>query len=233
MTMFTTDYIKRLFTFNFPTCCSDWNDPDGNDTINNYGSLLKSFVSVTNNIDEQMIHARKINHALNTNYNDFELCTMVDTYNQIKQRRKQAIKDAVASSCCSWCNSLTSVPNLSADNDEVWGSKRQYMYGHICSDIMKQHNIVLSPFLCSALNPTGGICGPGNTSLYTGMVNDPMIVHSCMHDASGYCYNYHNIGLGYNYLNTWFALPTHMPMSCQIMGIWTCSDVKKNINDTN
>ena len=94
------------------------------------------------------------------------------------------------------------------------------------SKIFKENNINLPPFMCCALNPTGGICGPGNLSLYNGKIDSPIIIHSCIHDTSGYCYIYHNIGNGYNYLNTYFALPKYFINSCQIMGILTCYYIK-------
>ena len=86
--------------------------------------------------------------------------------------------------------------------------------------------------MCCALNPTGGICGAGNSSLYQGTVNSSLIVHSCLHDASGYCKCYHGIGKGYNYLGTIFALPTKSPMSCQIMGILTCKAAKRRARNS-
>merc|ERR1712227_78677 len=159
---------------------------------------------------------KKINEMLGNQYNEERLRDMVSTYNELKSERKNIVR---TSSTTSFICPLTPVPNLSSDNDEVWGSKRQYLYGYVCSEILKsKKNVDIAPFLCTALNPTGGICGPGNQSLYKGSVTDPLIVHSCIHDASGYCYNYHKTGLGYNYLNTFFALPTSMPMSCQFMG---------------
>jgi hypothetical protein len=228
MSLFDIGFIKNLFTQNFPSCCSNWNNLDNNNTINDYGLLLKSFSNITNNSIEQMDCAKKINNILDTKYEDAKLENFVATFNNLKLNRKNTIKES-NNSYFSWFNTLPPVPNLSNDNDEVWGSKRQYLYGQVCSEIMKKNNIDLPPFLCSALNPTGGICGAGNQSLYTGNASDPVIVHSCIHDASGYCYNYHKMGVGYNYLNTWFALPTFMPMSCQMMGIWTCWSVKQSV----
>ena len=101
-------------------------------------------------------------------------------------------------------------------------SKRQYLYGYVCSYLLKSNDINIEPFMCIALNPTGGICGSGNQSLYRGKIQSPLIVHSCVHDASGYCYTYHKLGKGYNYLGTYFAFPTRFPMSCQLMGIFRC-----------
>lgn len=225
MSFFDSSFIKNLFSMNYPVCCSEWSDPNSNDTINDYGILLKRFVAITNDTAKQLKYAKKINDTTKTKYEDSKIEEMITTYNKLKTERKENIKKSQASSWFGY-GALTSVPTLSNDNDEVWGSKRQYLYGKVCSDIMKQNNIELSPFMCSALNPTGGICGAGNQSLYKGEISSPMIVHSCIHDASGYCYNYHNMGLGYNYLSTRFALPTYLPMSCQMMGIYTCWNAK-------
>lgn len=225
---FNDSYIESLFTLQYPKCCSDWDGPDSDDEINEYGQLLKHFASISNNLDQQVEHVKKIVDILEEKYNDEEIKIFIINYNNIKKGRKERIRNSAQPGCCC-SDELDPVPNLSHDNDEVWGSKRQYLYGYVCCDIFKNNNLHLPAFMCSALNPTGGICGPGNTSLYRGTVNSHMIVHSCMHDASGYCYNYHKIGQGYNYLDTFWALSTSSPMSCQIMGISTCLKIKNRI----
>lgn len=233
--MINIDYIKNLFNFKFPECCSEWNDlndlndlnkPNCSETINEYGSLLKSFTNISNNYEEQINYVVKINSILEIHLDISQIENHINTFNKLKKERKELIKQS-SNSYFSWYSKLTPVPTLSVDNDEVWGSKRQYLFGKVCSDLMKENNIDLPPFFCSALHPTGGICGAGNQNLYTGKVDDPITIHSCIHDASGYCYNYHKFGIGYNYLNSWFALPTYMPISCQMMGIWTCWSVKQ------
>ena len=45
-----------------------------------------------------------------------------------------------------WFGKLSPVVHLSDDNDEVWGSKRQYLYGYICSYIMNSNNIKYAYF---------------------------------------------------------------------------------------
>jgi hypothetical protein len=218
MSFITDQFIKKIYNFSYPTCCSNWNNPGSINTINEYGILLKKFTSIVNNYDKQLKHANNINILLNNQYTNNEIVESLKIYNNLKVKRKESIRQ----SQLKWFGKLSPIIYLSDDNDEVWGSKRQYLYGYICSNIMKNQNIALLPFMCSALNPTGGICGAGNQSLYSGDIYSAIIVHSCIHDASGYCYNYHNIGKGYNYLNTYFAFPTKFPMSCQIMGIFRC-----------
>lgn len=227
---FDDDYIKSLFIMEYPKCCSDWDGSDNEYEINEYGQLLKHFASISNNLDQQVEYVRKIIDIIEEKYDDDEIINHITNYNNIKKVRKERIKNNIQSGCFCCSDGLDPIPNLSHDNDEVWGSKRQYLYGYVCRDIFKDNNIHLPVFMCSTLNPTGGICGPGNNSLYQGTVNSHMIVHSCMHDASGYCYNYHKIGYGYNYLDTFWALSTSSPLSCQIMGISTCLKIKNKID---
>jgi hypothetical protein len=220
------NYIKNLFLLHYPKCCIDVNDNDNND-LNEYGNLLKSFSLLSNNRAQQIDYAKKIFNILNIFYDENEIIKYVDTYNNIKRERDELIINNHLICCGS---NLDQISQLSDDNNKMWGSKSQYLYGYICHDIFKTHEINLPIFMCSALNPTGGICGPGNMVLYNGDIKDPIMVHSCIHDASGYCYNYHRLGLGYNYLNTFFALPTKSPLSCQIMGIYMCRKIKNKIN---
>lgn len=223
MPCITSAFIIQLYNFIYPTCCSNWtnNKIDNSllehNTINEYGILLKKF-TLAHNYTKQLKHANNINILLNTYYTSEQLEDSLKIYNDIKAKRKQKIHDRQSN----WFGKLSPIVHLSDDNDEVWGSKRQYLYGYICSYIMNINSITILPFMCSALNPTGGICGAGNKSLYRGNIKSPIIIHSCVHDVSGYCYNYHNIGNGYNYLNTHFALPTKYAMSCQFMGLFKC-----------
>ena len=226
MTLFTTDYIKNLFDFKFPDCCNEWDNGQASINTHRYAFLLKSFVNSTSNFDEQIKYANSIKEILKLNYTDDEFVDMIKLYNKLIDERQQIIEQSKLS-CCSFWTSLDNIPNLSEENKDLWGSKRQYLFGQVCSDIIKYNkNINLHPFLCSALNPTGGICGPGNTEIYAGSINDSVVIHSCIHDASGYLYNYHQMGLGYNYVNTYFSFPTSSPLSCQIAGTLFCSFVK-------
>ena len=112
-------------------------------------------------------------------------------YRKLKYDRKRRIFESL-NNC--YFYQLSPIVTLSCDNNNR-GSKRQYLSGFIISEILKKDNIDLPIFMCCALNPTGGICGPGNNNLYTGDIDSGLIIHSCMHDASGYCYLYHGIGI--------------------------------------
>ena len=182
------------------------------------GILLKKFSLVANDFDKQVKHASDIQTVLGNRVDNKRLLEQISTYNRLKNERKQLIQESQNS----WFSKINGVQGVSVDNDEVWGSKRQYLYGRACQKILRENGIDLEVFMCIALNPTGGICGAGNQSLYRGTVTSPIIIHSCIHDASGYCYSYHKLGKGYNYIGTYFALPTRFAMSCQLMGIYYC-----------
>ena len=110
------------------------------------------------------------------------------------------------------------VPNLNADNSIYWGSIRQLKCGYC---IIQTLGKSWDPSLGCLLNPTGGLVGAGNRTIYKGDHLDALVLHGIVHDAGGYCYNYHATSPGYNYLGTWFTLfPTKSPMSCQIRGIY-------------
>ena len=72
------------------------------------------------------------------------------------------------------------------------------------------------------MNPTGGIVGPGNVSIFNGDMNDPLVCHAIVHDACGYLTTYHKTGPGYNYLNVCSIFSTSSPLCCQFEG-WRAS----------
>ena len=117
--------------------------------------------------------------------------------------------------------SLGSVETLNKDNWNNWGSYKQFIFGKIITDaINTEFNTNIHPIWGCLLNPTGGIVGAGNQKIYDPKWNSPLSLHSCCHDAAGYLYNYHNMGPGFNYLNTrWTLFPTWSRFSCQIYGI--------------
>jgi len=219
----TSLFIQGLYRLEYPVCCSDWHTPIEREELGGYGILLKKF-SLAVEEGKQLRHAFGLNEYLGNTYTEEEVEGSLRTYNRYREERKARIRDSQSN----WFQKLGSVPGVSVDNDDVWGSKRQYLYGYVCSEIMRQNNTNMIPYMCSALNPTGGICGAGNKSLYSGTIDSPVIMHSCIHDASGYCYTYHELGRGYNYLGTYFALPSRYPMSCQMMGIYRCWRAKSS-----
>jgi hypothetical protein len=219
-------YIKHLFELKFPSCCKDWIGSNSN-MSNEYGELLKKFNSNRNSFDDQIDFARMISIKLEEKYTDEELKIFVETYNQIKKKRDDLIDSS--DGCCSFMCGLKEVSMLSEDNNEAWGSKKQYLSGYVCKHIFKNYGINLPVFLFCLLNPTGGITGPQNIVFCNKSTDYPITVHSAIHDACGYCYNYHNMGPGYNYIGTCFALCTSSPMSCQIMGIKTCQEIASSV----
>eukprot|EP00035_Acanthoeca_spectabilis_P001562 m.81088 g.81088 ORF g.81088 m.81088 type:complete len:539 (+) comp10970_c0_seq1:39-1655(+) len=115
------------------------------------------------------------------------------------------------------------VQTLSEENIGVWGSRRQWMFGSTLAELMLRYNVCeveLEPTLAVCFLPTGGIVGPGNTSLIRGDLQWATVTHAVVHDAFGYLGHCHNVGPGYNYLKTHFTLaPTTSPLSCQVAGI--------------
>ncbi len=211
MTIFNNILIKSLYNYPFPSFCSDWKEPTFNIEKNVLGEYIKEISYGKNEFET----SKKINENLKEKYTENELKEYIQTFHKLKDERRKNIVESQKK----YIFKLSPVLNLSSDNDDIWGSKRQYLSGYITSLILKENGIILPPFLCCALNPTGGICGPGNNSFYNGNISSPMIIHACMHDASGYCYLYHGIGNGYNYLGTYFDFPTLSPLSGQYMGI--------------
>ena len=218
--MFTFDnkFVNNLFKFKFPVLCTNWKEPTLNFDTNILGDCIKELSYGKDELENSI----KISVYLNENYTEEELISYLDTFNKLKNERRKRIIESQNN----FFNKLSPILYLSSDNKEVWGSKRQYLSGYIISLILNEDNIKLPPFMCCALNPTGGICGPGNNSIYTGNIYSPLIIHACMHDASGYCYLYHGIGNGYNYFGTYLDLPTKSSFSGQYMGVLRTHFVK-------
>lgn len=139
-------------------------------------------------------------------------------YLKLLSNRDAFIDEQNAKSCFF---KIKGVPNLSRQKWNMWGSKRQFIFGQCVVDLLKyEKKINLHPIWGCLLSPTGGIIGPGNSSILNTSWSSPVAMHSCVHDASGYVLTYHGCGPGYNYLNTCMTLfPKSSPMSCQYAGI--------------
>lgn len=123
---------------------------------------------------------------------------------------------------------LKQIQGLDNENCNVWGSERQLKFGKIIVDTLESK---IDPVFGALLNPTGGIVGPGNKSLFSGCSNDPIVMHAILHDAGGYLYNYHKSGPGYNYLRTKLTIfPTRSSLSSQIYGFCYWKALLKKIN---
>lgn len=116
---------------------------------------------------------------------------------------------------------LSDVETLNKSKWNMWGSYKQFMFGKCVVDTLnKEHNYNLHPMWGCLLNPTGGIVGAGNQELISKCWNSYISMHACVHDSGGYLYNYHGLGPGYNYLNTWITFfPSSSPMACQFSGL--------------
>ena len=123
---------------------------------------------------------------------------------------------------------LSKIETLDKENWNNWGSYKQFLSGKIIVDeLNKIHNTNIHSIWGCLLNPTGGITGPGNRKLMVPQWNSGLSFHSCAHDAYGYLLNYHGIGPGFNYLNTYLTFfPRWYHLSCQVFGIYWW---KKNI----
>ncbi len=123
---------------------------------------------------------------------------------------------------------LEPVP-LPEDYFNLWGSRRQLMCGKVVVDTLFSKGITkldrpLHPVFGALLNPTGGSVGAGDqdlTEYIPGIhtADDPLVMHAIVHDAAGYCYNYHGVGPGYNYTGSWTPFPTSKPYSGQANGL--------------
>jgi len=141
-----------------------------------------------------------------------------ETYLRLLSLREERI-DASQNN---WWYKLSDVPNLKKSKWNFWGSIKQLQTGKCIIDtINKKNSYRLHPIWGSLLNPTGGIVGAGNNELISRHWDSYISLHGCVHDACGYLLNYHGIGCGYNYLDTyWTLFPKSSPMSCQVAGIW-------------
>jgi hypothetical protein len=116
----------------------------------------------------------------------------------------------------------------SLDDLDFWGSERQLKFG--CTVMVTLENKWnMDPIFGSLLRPTGGLVGLDNLTLYVGSINDALVMHSIVHDAGGYLYNYHKIGPGYNYLRTGCTcFSTSKPLSNQAAGLtfWEINSIE-------
>ena len=156
---------------------------------------------------------------LDINYDEF--LHQYNNYLKILNIRDRQIASTQTSNCIC-VQKKTPVPTLTSYNWNMWGSQHQIWSGKLIIDALNLHyNINLHPMWGAMLSPTSGLTGAGNNILYTPTITSVIGIHSIIHDASGYLKLYHNIGPGYNYLETYMTLfPTTSPMSCQISGIY-------------
>ena len=153
---------------------------------------------------------------LKISYQDFHY--QYENYLRLLSLREERI-DASQNN---WYYKLGDVPNLKKTKWNFWGSIKQLQSGKCIIDcINEEYDYNMHPIWGSLLNPTSGIVGAGNNELINRNWNSYISLHGCVHDACGYLINYHNIGCGYNYLETyWTFFPKTSPMSCQFYGLY-------------
>ncbi|MEM9343859.1 MAG: hypothetical protein AAGA87_12515 [Pseudomonadota bacterium] len=76
---------------------------------------------------------------------------------------------------------------------DFMGSRSQLIFGKIMGD-----SFGINEIFGAMLSPTGGLVGPGNTSIQL-PPDDPVALHGTVHDAAGYMDSFHDEGPGYNY----------------------------------
>jgi len=129
-----------------------------------------------------------------------------------------------------WTVELADGLRLGECNISMWGSRRQYGYGQTVARLLyfyKATSVQLTPVFAMMMNPTGGIVGPANNSLWVGDVHDSIVCHAIVHDAFGYLYTFHKLGPGYNYLNTFVVQKSSSPLCCQFQGWYASTQVLK------
>ncbi len=145
---------------------------------------------------------------------------------QIKQEyetyleKRTKVEDAIAHSN----GKLEPIDQLLPTQSDFMGSNWQLRYGKIVGD-----QFGIDPVFGAMLNPTGGMVGPGNKGLAPDAwyMPTPVAYHGAYHDATGYLFNYHKTGPGYNYMNSPIGLSTDNPLAGQGTGIaqWTVNTV--------
>ena len=119
MTIFNNIFIKNMFKFSYPGFCTEWNGPTKNSINTDFGNCIQNF---TYGIDE-FKNAKKIINYLNERYSDNDIENYIKTYHKLKRERKERIINSQSN----FYFKLTPIVNLSSDNEDVWGSKRQYL----------------------------------------------------------------------------------------------------------
>lgn len=181
------------------------------------GFLMKQLKESNHNdpIVDKLLH--NIYNTLQLKYSYEEFYQEYLLYLRLLSDRAELIDNSRG---CLW-NKLGDIPNLEKKRWNMWGSYKQFLFGKCVVDVLNcEYGYKLHPIWGCLLSPTGGIIGYGNNELIERRWDSYMSLHSCVHDAGGYLYNYHKIGNGYNYLNTWMTLfPRYSPFSCQIAGL--------------
>ena len=133
--MITVSWTKSLFNFKYPTCCNN------SDTINEFGIVLKKF-SLSVDKEKQLKHALAINQMIGNVYTEEDVELSLNEYLKLLNQRRETLKQSQGHH-----GSLSVVPGMSMTMI-TWGSKRQYLYGSIVSEIFGDKDIKIVPFMC-------------------------------------------------------------------------------------
>lgn len=190
----------------------------------NLGYYMKQLKDSEHNDDKVYELLEKIYKEMKLDYDFEEFKEEYKIYLRLLADREDLIYKGKYWSYCDYIfeNRLEQPENLDKYKWNYWGSYKQFIFGKYVTDALNEYyGYKLHPIWGALLSPTGGIVGTSNKELYSGSWNDPICMHGCVHDASGYLYLYHNIGnIGYNYLETrWTLFPRISPLSCQYTGI--------------
>jgi hypothetical protein len=109
------------------------------------------------------------------------------------------------------------IPELDTDKfKDFAGSASQLRYGKYVGEVLG-----IDATLAAALNPTGGLVGPGNDG-FEAIPEELVGLHGEMHDAAGYLKTYQDIGPGYSYIDPFEKIGDMMnftPMNGQSSGV--------------
>ena len=167
---------------------------------------------IHNDILEEIYNILKLDYSFETFYKEYMI------YLRLIINRENRIERTKNKRCC---KKLSQIPTLDRSKWNMWGSYKQFIFGKCVVDAFNEkYCYKLHPIWGCLLSPVGGIIGSGNYEIISKEWNTYISLHSCVHDASGYLYNYHGIGYGYNYLETWLTFfRTSSPLSCQFAGL--------------
>ena len=191
-----------------------------------YARGMRAFVDSYPDMNACSDIAREISRLQGTEIDPDEAKDMVHNFDSLcRDRRFRIAMDR------SWLFPLSGVPMLSLDNNEHWASPAQMAAGSVLKGILAEHDIHVPEFIAICLNPTAGIAGPGNVKLIDARPGTVMSVHAAIHDSYGYAKLYHDMGVGYNYTQSWFDIfPTTSPRAGQLSGLWCCFKYKPTHN---
>jgi len=228
--------LRKTATRRQPIFCHSWDGADNKDWGNEeqktpFNDALQEAYSALMSMDlqseaqdypaalEQLRHYVFVKGTKAT-CEQFE--RMLLTYTRLVERRAEHWRDKYQEP--SEIRLHESKLKLCLSNKGFWGSRQQWACGELISRLLFHFGVTqsgnnLHPVFAILLYPLGGIAGPGNMSLVTGDMHNPLSVHAIVHDAFGYVDKAHNVGPSYNYLASNSVFANDDPLSCQFAGV--------------